>query len=254
MKYFIIVVIIALGGIAAYMMLGSLGDDQEQETANTDPYVVATTTDAYEIDISVTRTGIEELDAEMITYLQTLEAQLLEMASGTDPEVMVAPYSLTATSEVHSDSRSGLKTILVSVYQYTGGAHGMPLFAAWTYSEEYKETYELGNILSNEEETLEYLYGQVQDIELIEGSGEEWIRDGSGLVWENYTLFRVQEGGLVFMFPPYQVAPYAAGVIELPQSWKELAPYLRGGIADNIGVDNTPPSEEGATTTASSSE
>ena len=230
------------------MWLGN--DNDNTETINTDPYVSYTVYDTYEIDINVDRTGIEDIDNEMIVYLQALEAQLLDMASTTDASTMVAPYTLSATSETFADSRSGLQTTLVSVYQYTGGAHGMPLYGAWTYDVDMAEPYELNNILRNETDTLEYLYVQVQALEGVEGTDAQWLADGSGTNWDNYTLFRVQEGGIVIMFPPYQIAPYATGMVELPLSWEELAPYMRGGIANDLGLDNTPPSAPSASTTA----
>ena len=55
----------------------------------------------------------------------------------------------------------------------------------------------------------------------------DWINEGAGPQAANFALFYLTDKEIVFLFPPYQVAPYAAGPQQVQFTIDELAEYLR---------------------------
>jgi len=51
---------------------------------------------------------------------------------------------------------------------------------------------------------------------------EEWIKNGAGAKEENFQNFLFSESGIVFIFDPYQVGPYAMGSQEVTIPYSEL--------------------------------
>ncbi|UYB51171.1 TIR domain-containing protein [Xanthomonas sp. AM6] len=60
-----------------------------------------------------------------------------------------------------------------------------------------------------------------------DGSSLEWIKDGAGADIENFLNFSISDDGLTFMFPPYQVGPYAEGSWTVFVPFYDILPYLR---------------------------
>lgn len=54
-----------------------------------------------------------------------------------------------------------------------------------------------------------------------------WFEKGSGADENNYSAFNIQADGLMFIFPPYQVAAYALGSWHVAVSYYELLDLLR---------------------------
>jgi len=51
----------------------------------------------------------------------------------------------------------------------------------------------------------------------------EWVREGAGPNAGNYRNFYLTDKGLVIYFGQYQVAPYAAGTVEVPIKYEKLS-------------------------------
>jgi hypothetical protein len=71
----------------------------------------------------------------------------------------------------------------------------------------------LNDIFSNPDAGLKDVALFVQkEIEKKKISDLQWIKDGAAPIQDNYQTFVVGDTGITFIFDPYQVAPYAAGV------------------------------------------
>ena len=108
--------------------------------------------------------------------------------------------------------------------QYLGGAHGL------LYMSYYVFNLKDGSIV-HQEDILQGNYKEdLQDVL------EDAVRDYLGADWEDLDLFsmpdfndnfRVDDNGITWIYNVYEVAPYAAGVVEGTLSWDQLKPYLK---------------------------
>jgi hypothetical protein len=120
----------------------------------------------------------------------------------------------------HEPSPNGMICVQAWMHNYTGGAHGN----SWTQAFPYDLTtgtflgpVELLGGQAEFETFAEAVMIQLNDELLDEG----WIEDGASPTIENYhTVFPVpdENGGIAgykVIFPPYQVACYANGTVEV---------------------------------------
>lgn len=63
----------------------------------------------------------------------------------------------------------------------------------------------------------------------VDQQQEEWIREGASPKKENFTNWAFSDNLLIIYFNPYQVAPYAAGIIEAPVPWEDVQGLLDPG-------------------------
>lgn len=118
-----------------------------------------------------------------------------------------------------------LQTYTATYNEYTGGAHGMyglgvdvyDLTTGEVVTEEalFREGYEDGVTGLLAASLEKYLADNDEDPEMMYG---EPVPNGN---------FGVSEEGVTWTFNPYEIAPYAVGVVELTVSWAALKPYLR---------------------------
>ncbi|MDF1496482.1 MAG: DUF3298 and DUF4163 domain-containing protein [Patescibacteria group bacterium] len=123
---------------------------------------------------------------------------------------------------------------------YTGGAHPNQMYETFVFNmEEGGELMSLEDVFNPmatavDEDTgaslswLEYVSNQSR-LKLMseEYADADWINSGAGVNSDNFKLFYLTESGIVFIFPPYQVAAYAAGPQEVGFDYDDLAGYLK---------------------------
>lgn len=107
----------------------------------------------------------------------------------------------------------GLLSMLVSVNQYTGGAHPNTYYRAYNlaYVGTRLRPFELGDLFLDDSPYLDELNRIiVSSLRAQEGS---WFADGSTdrLAEDELQVFTLSPGGLQFVFAPYAVGPYVAG-------------------------------------------
>lgn len=118
-------------------------------------------------------------------------------------------------------------------YEYTGGAHGMPLILPLIID------LATGNPVGPEglfapgtpwlERLSERSRAALQDRELL-SADEQWLREGTAPSAENYTLLFPGPDGLTVTFAPYSVAPYAAGIQEVLVPYRDLGGLLNPAL------------------------
>ncbi len=129
-------------------------------------------------------------------------------------------YDLTISydkGEVDSD----IISIMVNVYNFEGGAHGASYFVPVNYNVKTKKEIALADLFPGQPDYVQKISNYcVQDLtkQLTKSLGNlngTWIKDGAGPKEENFQAFLIQKDTIVFYFPQYQVAFYAAGSFQV---------------------------------------
>ena len=202
--------------------------------------------------------GVEQhpgLARLLVDYANAARDELMQAVSGLGDDQPAAPYDLAlAFTELVSTPR--IITIAADGSSYTGGAHGTPLLARFTWLPERGEQLtaaalipdrdgwelvsrhareQLATALSQRIEGSGYEDGE--RAQLLEG-GMQMIDQGTAPDPANFDQFEpvLDAGGRIsairFVFPPYQVGPYSDGVqtVVLPASvlLPVVAPGYRG--------------------------
>lgn len=121
----------------------------------------------------------------------------------------------------HEPSPTGMVCIIAWMWEYTGGAHGNTWTRAFVYDEELEHFLDPVEILGGWREFEDYtreVRRQLHGMDL----DSDWVEEGASNEPEtNYhTLVPVpdEDGGIAgyrVIFPPYQVAAYVYGPIEI---------------------------------------
>jgi hypothetical protein len=209
-----------------------------------------------EYTLRITRAPIE---LEHRSLLRAVEAQLAQIRDEFVGQALAAreegfpfeqPWSLELSVEpvLQSDE---LVQLELTGYEFTGGAHGMPLLASYTYLpkssslmtiEDWFADAAVWEVLSAA--AVDALVAQLGDVlgDAPEGAALEWIQTGASADPANFAHYRPLLDGdgriraFEFTFQPYQVGPYAIGTpkVEIPLALyaAHLAPEHRGLFAN----------------------
>lgn len=194
-----------------------VGEDNLNE--NTGPYTI---TAVYPVTASTTISGTLRM------FVQQQVDQFKEDTSwAADPSIApaeAAELSLDVTYVEQKNDRAD--NYVFTVASYTGGAHGLQATKTFSYNETGIPL-TLASLFINGEDGLKTIATYVQaQLKTREFAEESWIADGAAPKADNYQNFVVTEVGITFIFDPYQVAPYAAGVqrVDVPVSaFKSIA-------------------------------
>ena len=173
------------------------------------------------------------IDDGMAALLDSLKAEYIQEANDVvsswkeqdmeDEEVMFPYWSLNWYLDVKggfAGSRGNVTTYFVKTEVFQGGAHGMYTYIPYnlntrtgkqiTIDEFFLPGYEmpLTNIIAK------HLYKQLDKEDLFEDP--TLVGD-----W-----FSVEEEGLKWHYQPYDIAPYAVGLIEVLTPWEDLGPFI----------------------------
>lgn len=142
------------------------------------------------------------------------------------------PYEAVADYEV-MHNQEGFLSLVLTFYEYTGGAHGM------TYRQAYNIELVTGRILVLEDlfMTDEFKESIAQRItqELTEHPDGYFITEFKAKDLDRTQPFYLKEGNLVVFFGLYEIAPYAAGMPSFSIPLKELESSLRYPVL--MGLD-----------------
>ena len=109
-------------------------------------------------------------------------------------------------------------------YEYSGGAHGMPYWIPHTFDLHTGDELSLDFFVANEEEDFKEIVTE-QFIKMYDVDPELYWDDAVGVVKGTVGFnspFYLKEDGLVIYFGPYELAPYAAGFVEIVVPYENL--------------------------------
>lgn len=142
-------------------------------------------------------------------------------ASSTSP----APYDLQIDTTVATTSQT--VSYVVSLYEYTGGAHGITAIQAFTYDKDGKfvgEKEVFGE--NNWRPVVSELTYQYLKEKLKENTSDDVLKEGTAPIGNNLSVWYLKGGDVVFVFGQYQIGAYALGIQEVPVSREKLNEVL----------------------------
>ena len=109
-------------------------------------------------------------------------------------------------------------------HEYSGGAHGMPYWIPHTFDLHTGEELDLSFFIANEEEEFKNIVTE-QFIKMYDVDPGWYWDDAVEIVRESVNFgspFYLKEEGVVIYFGPYELAPYAAGFVEIVVPYENL--------------------------------
>lgn len=162
-------------------------------------------------------TGLEKFNSLIHNYFQSQVKEFRDdYREGESAGVTDVPWSLYYSYEINYKSAS-LVSILFTGSNYCGGAHPSPVFYSVNFDLEkgrivaVKDLFRKGSGYYEKLSVLCIRELKKRDI----SSSSELINEGASSRAENFDCFYFKSDALVILFPPYQVAPYAAGPQEV---------------------------------------
>lgn len=181
-------------------------------------------TDDYIIEINYPEVENEELIAYSIEYIKEKEEDFKnEIVSLGNPSSFKYEFK-TDYDVVENENILGLH---LNIYEFTGGAHYIKYNKSYYYNKNDNQVVSIADFLEDEK-SLDKL-ASISFYYVIKYSDEnnlefdkEWIKDGLSCNLANFEHFNFIDEGLELIFPPYQVAYYAAGEIKIVIPYTEL--------------------------------
>jgi hypothetical protein len=129
-------------------------------------------------------------------------------------------------------NRNVLLCIVLSDYQYAGGAHGVTIQTAHTFSLSTGEEYALADLMNDGSGHVSHINSFIiKEIENRGLSGAEITPFSSISENEDYYL---SNHGLVIYFQQYEYFPGAAGIQEFQIPYAELSAYLKPDLLEAL--------------------
>ena len=184
------------------------------------------------IAVSYPSTGIKEIDDEIKNYVdeQIKTFKEIEYVSfgreGMKYYLYIEYFSTTLNKDIIS--------FKFNTSDFTGGAHGNQGVVCFTYNIKEKKKLELSDFFNNESYLQTISDYAVADLLNGQYAEETWVKEGAGPKIENYDRFIVTENTFIFFFPPYQVAPYAAGEQQTIILFSSLKDILNPSMFSNF--------------------
>ncbi|MEY4602705.1 MAG: hypothetical protein RL292_646 [Candidatus Parcubacteria bacterium] len=142
-------------------------------------------------------------------------------ASSTSP----APYDLQIDTTVATTSET--VSYVVSLYEYTGGAHGITAIQAFTYDKDGKFVGEMEVFGENNWRPVvsEFAYQYLKE-KLRENTSDDVLKEGTAPIGANLSVWYLKGDDVVFVFGQYQIGAYALGIQEVPIPREKLSSVL----------------------------
>lgn len=196
-----------------------------------------------------------QLAKAMGDYASAARAELMHAVDGLGSEKPTAPYELSLAFEMVAETPD-VVAVAADGGRYTGGAHGEPLVARFTWLPRQQAMLTIQTLLPSPE-GLQAISGYVreqlhtsaslrteggddmtpEDRARLLQSSNEMIDEGTGPDPANFSQFQPVINGdgriaaIRFVFPPYQVGPYTDGTQTADVPAQALRPYLAPQLA-----------------------
>jgi len=120
-----------------------------------------------------------------------------------------------------------IRTYKFDIMEFTGGAHDNLYFKTFTFDFENEKEIGFRDMFQEEHNPLNTIAPLAKE-QLTTTLGENsMLKMGTSEKFENYEHFAPTADKLLIFFPPYQVAPWAAGPQKVQFSWEDINVVLK---------------------------
>lgn len=124
-----------------------------------------------------------------------------------------------------SYNKNNILSIPVTMYQFTGGAHGLTDIKSFNYDLSTGKELKLKDLFKENSNYKEVINKHIKD-EISKNSGVYFIgKDAFKGISENQNFY-IEDGGIVIYFSLYDIAPYSTGIPKFVITWDEIIDYL----------------------------
>ncbi len=130
-----------------------------------------------------------------------------------------------------------LLAILVSGGEYTGGAHGNPIYYSLLVDPKTGRKVNVADLFASGTDYLALLSKLSEEqlrprLKELNTDGK-WMAEGTAAKAENFQVIWPGDSGLYVLFTPYQVAPYSSGAPQIVIPYSKLGKALSDRFFDN---------------------
>lgn len=171
------------------------------------------------MNIEIPRTGYEEIDNWLTNRANEIKTQYEKDTEGLELDLQTPILQMST----HVNEWEKYVNATLSVYTYTGGAHGYPYVNTVVLNKETGTIIGLSDLFETEgylAKLSSLMIRKVSDLhEVFDGPT---IRDALSPSATHFEVWTVGPDGITFLFNPYEIAPYSAGIIPVTVSWEEV--------------------------------
>ena len=174
---------------------------------------IVETTGPYTINVVYPVTQSASINESFKTFATTQVDQFKQDTAWVNDQPDTAQAQDLALTMSYTQERSThADNYIFTIASYTGGAHGLQATKTFSFTDTGMPI-GLESIFIDQTKGLalvsEYAKQVLSKREFADAS---WIADGAAPTADNYASFVITDTGIRFLFDPYQVAPYAAGM------------------------------------------
>ena len=199
----------------------------------------------YIVEINYPKVKSKQLLAYTDDYIKNKKKEFKEEISMEEP-LNSSKYEFKADYKITDNNK--ILGLHLNINEYTGGAHYVRYDKSYYYNKESDEIVSLKDFLEKDTSldklaNLSYYYVMKYSDDNNLNFDKEGVKEGLSFNLNNFEHFNFIDDGLEFIFPPYQVAYYAAGEIKIVIPYDELNgiiknKYLKYSKKNNIKQDN----------------
>ena len=199
----------------------------------------------YIVEINYPKVKSKQLLAYTDDYIKNKKKEFKEEISMEEP-LNSSKYEFKADYKITDNNN--ILGLHLNISEYTGGAHHVRYDKSYYYNKESDEIVSIKDFLEKDTSldklaNLSYYYVMKYSDDNNLNFDKEGVKEGLSSNLNNFEHFNFIDDGLEFIFPPYQIAYYAAGEIKIVIPYNELKgiiknKYLKYSEKDNIKQDN----------------
>jgi hypothetical protein len=213
----VVVIVLALIFLETQTQMTPLSlQGSSQQVGVSTSTITASTTD-YTVDASYPQFGIPAIDSQIKATVVSAEQDLISQAEQDQPvENGYSPYNFTSLFDSAYIGPDYVSVRLV-LSDYTDGAHENPLIVGETFDRATGQPVTLDQALALTGKTLDQVAQEAKQ-QLAQNPDTAptgmWA-SGSDPTTDNYQEFLINQSDVIFIFNPYQVAPFSSGAPEV---------------------------------------
>lgn len=191
----------------------------------------------FELHVRYPKTGLPFVDKDVIAGIRSALVDFkYKVSEIPGKDVWDGKYEMWYDFE--KTAYRGFASVTVSDYRFTGGAHGYTHYGNFNFDLKAGKRLENSDIFKDEAAAKKKIAALVYEKLLKEASDRIYPdRDevkSSLLNVGGLKILRFTKGGLEFQSSPYQVGPYAAGVVKIAIPYSEILDLFKDDVAERL--------------------